>query len=110
LRLLISTEISSAGYRLNARQMQALTHAYAITVHKAQGSQFTRIIVPIRPSRLLDQALIYTAVTRGVEQVVLIGDDVAAGRAIKASASATRRFIALPVLLRESNRVVHDTQ
>ena len=48
--------------------------AYAITVHKAQGSQFKRVIVPLAKSRLLDRTLIYTALTRGMEQVVFIGD------------------------------------
>ena len=48
--------------------------AYGITVHKAQGSQFKRVIVPVVRSRLLDRTLIYTALTRGMEQVVLIGD------------------------------------
>ena len=55
--------------------MQSLVHSYSITMHKAQGSQFARIIVPIKRTRLLDQSLIYTAVTRGVEQVVLVGDE-----------------------------------
>jgi exodeoxyribonuclease V alpha subunit len=48
--------------------------AYAITVHKAQGSQFKRVIVPIFRNRLLDRTLIYTALTRGMEHVVFIGD------------------------------------
>jgi exodeoxyribonuclease V alpha subunit len=48
--------------------------AYGITVHKAQGSQFKRVIVPLVKTRLLDRTLIYTALTRGMEQVVFIGD------------------------------------
>jgi exodeoxyribonuclease V alpha subunit len=48
--------------------------AYAITVHKAQGSQFKRVVVPVTKSRLLDRTLIYTALTRGIEQVILVGD------------------------------------
>lgn len=48
--------------------------AYAITTHKAQGSQFGRVVIPVTRSRLLDRTLIYTALTRGVEQVVFIGD------------------------------------
>ncbi len=48
--------------------------AYAITVHKAQGSQFQKVIIPIVKNRLLDRTLIYTALTRGVEQVIFIGD------------------------------------
>lgn len=86
-------------YPLNSSQIQALSHSYSITVHKGQGSQFKRVIVPIRMSRLLDQALIYTAVTRGVEQVVLVGDLQATTAAIKAPATATRRNVMLPTLL-----------
>ncbi len=88
-------------YTLNTKQMHALNHAYSITVHKSQGSQFKRIIVPIRESRLLDQTLIYTAVTRGIEQVVLVGDEQAVSTAIKARASAAWRHITLPMLLKE---------
>ncbi len=47
--------------------------AYAISIHKSQGSQFRRVIVPIFPSRLLDRTLIYTSITRAVEQVVILG-------------------------------------
>lgn len=92
-------EFDGIEYQLNSGQVLALNHAYAITVHKSQGSQFKRVVVPIHRSRLLDQTLIYTAVTRGVEQVVLIGDESAALEAIRAPASATRRHIALPNLL-----------
>ncbi len=86
-------------YHLNTKQLNAVNHAYAITTHKGQGSQFSRVVIPIRESRLLDQALIYTAVTRGVDQVVLVGDLDAAMKAIKVPARATLRHIMLPMLL-----------
>ena len=89
-------------YTLKTTQLESLSHAYAITVHKSQGSQFSRVIVPIRRSRLLDQALIYTAITRAVDQVVLIGNREAAAASILAPASAARRHVSLPGLLRES--------
>ncbi|MDD2741611.1 MAG: AAA family ATPase [Rhodocyclaceae bacterium] len=92
-------DFEGTEYRLTAAHMHALNHAYSITVHKSQGSQFERVIVPIRDSRLLDQTLIYTAVTRGVAQVVIIGDLATAESAIKAPASAARRHITLPTLL-----------
>ncbi len=94
-------EFEGAEYLLNSDHMGALNHAYAITVHKAQGSQFKSVILPIRTSRLLDQALLYTAVTRGIGQVVLVGDEAAALNAINAHASAARRHITLPKLLAE---------
>lgn len=51
-----------------------MEHAYAITCHKSQGSQFKRVIIPIVASRILDRSLLYTAITRAQEQVVLVGD------------------------------------
>jgi len=67
--------------------------AYAITVHKAQGSQFKRVIVPIVRSRLLDRTLIYTALTRGMEQVVFIGDRDAFDAAVTAPPHSRERQV-----------------
>ncbi len=81
----IDRVMSSAGRRAMACSLDGVSHelleehfqhvglAYAITVHKAQGSQFKRVAVPLTRSRLLDRTLIYTALTRGIEQVVFIG-------------------------------------
>ncbi len=71
--------------------------AYALTVHRAQGSQFRRVIVPITPNRLLDRALIYTALTRGIEQVVLIGDREAFRSAVQAPPRGLERVVGLIV-------------
>lgn len=92
-------EFDGVDYLLNSSQIHALSHSYSITVHKSQGSQFTRVILPIRKSSLLDQTLIYTAVTRGVDQVVLVGDLDATSAAIRAPATASRRNVMLPTLL-----------
>ncbi|WP_431276452.1 AAA family ATPase [Variovorax ureilyticus] len=74
-----------------------IEHAYAISVHKAQGSQFKRIAVVISRSRLLDHALVYTALTRGIEQVVFIGDRVALERAISNPPLAHLRQVAFHI-------------
>jgi exodeoxyribonuclease V alpha subunit len=71
--------------------------AYAITVHKAQGSQFTRVIVPVVRSRLLDRTLIYTALTRGIEQVVFIGDRDAFDAAVMAPPRSHERQVGFSV-------------
>ena len=65
-------------------ELHRIDLAYAITVHKAQGSQFKRVILPVFRNRLLDRTLIYTALTRGMEQVVFIGDWDAFERAVTA--------------------------
>lgn len=64
------------GQELELTQYDAeyIELAYAISVHKAQGSQWDRVIIPVFQSRILDRSLIYTAITRAVEQIVLIGD------------------------------------
>lgn len=54
--------------------LKRLELAYAITVHKSQGSQFKRCVIPIFKNRLLDRTMLYTAVTRSEEQVILFGD------------------------------------
>ncbi|MPN63250.1 ATP-dependent RecD-like DNA helicase [bioreactor metagenome] len=49
--------------------------AYAITVHKSQGSEFPIVIIPLfgGPKSLLNRSLLYTAVTRGKEMVIIAG-------------------------------------
>ena len=67
--------------------------AYAITVHKSQGSQFRTVVMPIVPSRLLDRSLVYTALTRASERAVLIGERSVLERAVSTPASAAMRDI-----------------
>ncbi len=51
--------------------------AYAVTVHKSQGSEFPVVIIPMSwfPPALATRNLIYTAVTRGKERVIIVGRD-----------------------------------
>jgi exodeoxyribonuclease V alpha subunit len=48
--------------------------AYAITCHRAQGSQAARVIVPLLRTPLLDPTWLYTAITRAEQQCVLVGE------------------------------------
>lgn len=55
--------------------IEHLEYGYAISVHRSQGSQFKRVIVPIGQNLgFLDRTLIYTALTRAREQIILVGD------------------------------------
>lgn len=54
--------------------LRNLTFGWAITVHKAQGSAFQRVIFPSTRNRMLDRSMVYTAVTRAVQTCVLVGD------------------------------------
>tara|TARA_B100000780_G_C21124623_1_gene455913 strand:- start:247 stop:2415 length:2169 start_codon:yes stop_codon:yes gene_type:complete len=46
---------------------------YAITLHKAQGSQFPRVIIGLKNGRIVDRAWLYTAVTRAESEVHIVG-------------------------------------
>lgn len=59
-------------------QLMELELAYAITVHKSQGSEFPIVIIPTAskmPLSLLNRNLLYTAVTRATKMVILAGDE-----------------------------------
>ena len=92
---LVRAEFDGIEFELTDTQLAHVVHAYCFTTHRAQGSQFERVIIPIRSSKLLDNALLYTAITRGVSQVVLVGNIKAAMRAIQAPSSASRRVTGL---------------
>ena len=69
--------------------------AYAITCHKAQGSEFPAVIVPVVSSRLLDRTLLLTAVSRARERAILVGDRAAFEAAVIAPARPSLRQIGL---------------
>ena len=85
--------------------LDALELAYAITVHKAQGSQFSRVVVPVYKSRNLDRTMLYTAITRAKDQVVLVGDVGIAERATAEPPQASRRHVALGAMLSKQAEV-----
>jgi exodeoxyribonuclease V alpha subunit len=59
----------------DAMEMNEITLAYAISVHKSQGSEYPAVIVPMMTQHypMLQRNLLYTAITRGKKLVVLIG-------------------------------------
>jgi exodeoxyribonuclease V alpha subunit len=66
--------------------------AYAITVHKSQGSEFPAVVIPVAMQQymLLQRNLIYTGITRGKKLVVLIGQRKALGIAVKNNRTQNR--------------------
>ncbi|MBF0503071.1 MAG: AAA family ATPase [Candidatus Riflebacteria bacterium] len=79
--------------------LDAMELAYAVTVHKAQGSQFPRIIVPVYGAKNVDRTMLYTAITRAQGQVILVGDEEVARRAVEAPPHVSRRQVALAVMM-----------
>ena len=77
-------------------ELDQLSLAYAITVHKSQGSEFAAVVIPLSVQHymLLQRNLLYTAVTRGRRLVVLVGQRKALAIAVKNQDSG-KRFTAL---------------
>ncbi len=81
--------------------LEELEHAYAITVHKSQGSEFQAVVMPVFHGvpRLMTRNLLYTAVTRGAKLVVLVGQKSAVSTMVN-NDFEEKRYSALPVWLR----------
>lgn len=70
-----------------------ITHAYAISIHKSQGSEFMHVIMPITKgySRMLYNKLLYTGVSRAKKSLVLLGDKEAFIKCVNNSYSLVRK-------------------
>jgi exodeoxyribonuclease V alpha subunit len=65
-------------------ELDEVSLAYAVTIHKSQGSEFPAIVIPLATQHymLLQRNLIYTGITRGQKLVVVIGQKKALGIAV----------------------------
>jgi exodeoxyribonuclease V alpha subunit len=82
-------------------ELDELQHAYAMTVHRSQGSEYPVVVVPVTMSAwmMLQRNLLYTAVTRAKKLVVVVGSKRALAQAIR-TVSAGKRYTALDHRLR----------
>jgi len=73
-------------------ELDEVSLAYAITIHKSQGSEFPAVVTPLAMQQylLLQRNLVYTGITRGTKLVVLIGQKKALGMAVKNNRTENR--------------------
>ena len=85
-------------------QLIELELAYAVTVHKSQGSEFKAVILPIISviPQLKYRNLLYTAVTRAKEKLVIVGSSAEVFEMAQ-NDKKTRRYSALKYMLLENN-------
>lgn len=88
----IEVSIDGARLRYAGKELGALQLAYAVSIHKSQGSEFPAVIVPLLTEHhvMLRRNLLYTAVTRARSLCVLVGDPRAIDRAIRVVDGARR--------------------
>ncbi len=89
----ISVDFDGLILELDRTTASDLQLAYAISVHKSQGSEFPIVILPILKQQfiLLQRNLVYTAITRGRKKVFLVGDPVAYAMAVANAESTSRQ-------------------
>jgi exodeoxyribonuclease V alpha subunit len=77
-------------------ELDELTHAYAVSIHRSQGSEYPCVVIPLTTSAwlMLRRNLLYTAVTRAKQMVVLVGSRRALAKAVR-TPGAGRRYTAL---------------
>ena len=87
-------------------ELDTLVPAYAVTIHKSQGSEYPAVIIPLLTQHyaMLQRNLLYTGVTRGKRLVVLVGQKKAVAIAVR-NASGRRRWSKLAEWLRPGLRV-----
>jgi len=99
-KLLVSYDGSIVEY--GADELDELTLSYAVSVHKAQGSEYDIVVLGLLPShsRMLSRELFYTAITRARKKLILLSDEKTVARAC-ANSQPTLRKTLLPLRLRE---------
>lgn len=100
-KLLVSYDGSIVEY--GADELDELTLSYAVSVHKAQGSEYDIVVLGLLPShsRMLSRELFYTAITRARKKLILLSDEKTVARAC-ANSQPTLRKTLLPLRLREA--------
>lgn len=86
-----------------------LTHGFAISIHRSQGSEYPFVIIPVHESQypMLNRELLYTAVTRGQQMVVLIGSSHALAMAVENFTTGKRQTMLGQLLAGKSSLLHH---
>ena len=88
----VSVRVDDRTIAYDFLELDELVHAYAISIHKSQGSEFPAVVIPLMTTHymMLQRNLLYTAVTRAQKLVVLVGSPRAIGIAVKADRAKER--------------------
>ncbi len=89
---LLRVRFGAREVQLGQAQLDSLELAYAVTVHKAQGSEYPAVVVPVHLGQhvMLQRNLLYTALTRAKRFAVLVGQPAAIARAVANAAPLAR--------------------
>ncbi|MET8869414.1 ATP-dependent RecD-like DNA helicase [Nonomuraea sp. NPDC004580] len=86
-------------------ELDELAHAYAVSIHRSQGSEYPAVVVPLATSAwmMLQRNLLYTAITRAKKLVVIVGSRRALAQAVRTKGAGRRHTGLTHRLARTSN-------
>ncbi|WP_110111441.1 ATP-dependent RecD-like DNA helicase [Bacillus sp. CGMCC 1.16541] len=108
--LIISFDGNEVTY--TKQDFNQITHAYCCSIHKSQGSEFPIVVLPIVKSyyRMLRRNLIYTAVTRSKQFLILCGEEEAFQLSVKRNDDGIRQTNLLKLLGEQINNDIEDDE
>ncbi len=85
------------------KETEELEHAYAVTVHKSQGSEYPAVVLPLLdgPRMLMNRNILYTAVTRARKCICIVGSENTFYKMIR-NENESRRFSSLAERIQEA--------
>lgn len=88
------------------QELDDIEHAYAVTIHKSQGSEYPFVIIPVfhLSSMLMTRNLLYTAITRAQKMVIIVGSKEAVYQMVDNDNDAVR-YTGLKAFLRDKNEI-----
>ncbi len=88
----LDAEFDGARHAFIRGELSDLALAYAISIHKSQGSEYAAVVIPLLKAHfmMLQRNLIYTAITRGKKKVFLVGEPAAYAMAVRNNEAKTR--------------------
>ena len=99
----LTVDFDGRRAKYDFESLSDLEHAWALTVHKAQGCEYRAVILALAdaPRPLLTRTVLYTAVSRARDLLILVGNEQTAFQMIDNEAT-THRFNALRIRIREA--------
>ncbi len=99
----VIVEMDSGRISYDFSELDELIHAYAVSIHKSQGSEYPAVVIPIMTQHymMLQRNLLYTGITRGKKLVVVVGTKKAVAIAVK-NDKTRKRYTRLAERLKSS--------
>lgn len=103
---LVTVQMDNGLVSYEFSELDELVHAYAVTIHKSQGSEYPAVVIPLLTQHyvMLQRNLLYTGITRGKRLVIIVGSKKAAAIAVQ-NDKTRKRWTRLAERLRRIARV-----